>query len=381
MVEPDCDKCCADEENGVIDLKLRQSFDSFKLDKLLTLTFAVVGVAKKLLSLLIDHDLGCDTYGFGDIVLFGNKERMKITVDHKELFDVFLDNRINALGNCLSLWKTLTSDMIRFLENHLKEYQCFIVPMKTKTKSKKKENKQKPDENHEENHLTFEEMHPSISQFPNAEFYNGQILDGPNVIDKARDKHFLQEDMYRSYSFINVDYAKEELNMNYSTKHMLEVAVIAQIVANIFKGNKETMIKSGSVWNALVYDAENRGCVFYAHEDKNLAQVMVNFTNMFLERILGVGNLNVRKLVVSLLVKLSSGWRQVKKNKRNSYNDKRGMLNMFEIYNVNGDLCLLWSVDIVCENSLCVQGLKFWDILQLSQIQQRAKRLEGAFEP
>ena len=31
---------------------------------------AVVGVVKRLLSLLSDHDLGCDTYGFGDILLF-----------------------------------------------------------------------------------------------------------------------------------------------------------------------------------------------------------------------------------------------------------------------------------------------------------------------
>lgn len=79
-------------------------------------------------------------------------------------------------------------------------------------------------------------MHPSISQFPNAEFYNGQILDGPNVIEKAREKRFLQEDMYGSYSFINVDSAKEEFDGNHSRKNMLEVAVIAQIVANLFKG-------------------------------------------------------------------------------------------------------------------------------------------------
>lgn len=92
-----------------------------------------------------------------------------------------------------------------------------------------------------------------------------------------------------------------------------------------------------------------------------------------------IGNLNVRKLVVSLLVKLSSGWRQVKKNKRNSYNYRQGMLNLFEIYNVDGQLNLVWSVDIVYENSRCVQVLKFWDILQLSQIQQRAKHLESAF--
>ncbi|MFS8034318.1 putative P-loop containing nucleoside triphosphate hydrolase, DNA2/NAM7 helicase, helicase [Helianthus anomalus] len=759
----DCGKCCLNSKKGVIDLKLRQSFDSFKLDvsqesavlsclaaknccnessctKLIwgppgtgktktvasllfvllrtkhrTLTcaptnIASVGVAKRLLSLLNDHDLGCDTYGLGDIVLFGNEERMKIHIDHRELFDVFLDNRINVLGKSLSLWETYTIDMIRLLENPMKEYRCVIPLKQTKTKSKK-ENELKPVKNHKENHLTFEEfvmnrfdglskclitciknlythlptsviqlnfakkmnhlvdliqkfgesvkkivttnqslkvafnirikgsrfvklrldrteclqslkdlraasivpksmneyklkdfclrnaclifctasssiklcggdmtpikmvlideaaqlkecesviplhlpgvrnavlvgderqlpamvqskicedakfgrslferlvllghqkhllnvqywMHPSISQFPNAEFYNGQILDGPNVIDKAREKRFLQEDMYGSYSFINVHSAKEEFNKNHSTKNMVEVAVIAQIVANLFKesvsekqkvtvgcispyktqveaiqaklgtkynqeangwsfsvnvrsvdgfqgseedviifstvrcnyrgsvgflssleranvaltrarhclwivGNKETMVKSGSVWNTLVYDAENRGCVFDAHEDKNLAQVMVhamvefasfgsllktdsilfkearwkiNFTNTFLERIAGIRNPNVCKQVASLLVKLSSGWRQAKKNKSNSYNDTQAMFDMLEIYNVDGHFHLVWSVDIVYENSLCVQVLKFWDILVLSQIQRRAECLESAFD-
>ncbi|KAI3813724.1 hypothetical protein L1987_18455 [Smallanthus sonchifolius] len=761
-VARDCDKCCTDEEKGLIDLKLRQSFDSFKMnssqeaavlsclaakncfhenscikliwgppgtgktktvasllfvllrEKYRTLTcaptnIAVVGVAKRLLCLLSDHGLGCDTYGYGDIVLFGNKERMKINVDHEELLDVFLDNRLTVLGYSLWRWKTYTSDMILLLENPMKEHQ--LVPKNTNTTSmKNNENDRKPDENHEENQLTFEEfvmnrfsvlgnnlttcirnlythlptsviplnfakkmnhlivliqkvgesvkeivnrnqclkeafdtkvntshftklrlckteclqvlndlraspiipksmkkfklkhfclinacllfctasssiklckkgmmpielvlideaaqlkecesviplqlpgvqnavlvgderqlpamvqskicedakfgrslferlvllghhkyllniqyrMHPSISQFPNAEFYNRQILDGPNVIDKARDKRFLQEAMYGSYSFINVDSAKEELDKNNSTKNMVEVAVIAQIVANLFKesiskkqkvtvgcispykaqvdaiqeklgkkynrqangwsfyvnvrsvdgfqgseedviifstvrcnsrgsvgflssreranvaltrarhcmwivGNKETMINSGSVWNTLVFDAENRGCIFDAHEDKNLAQVMVNamveltdfvsllkthsilfkeakwtvnFTNTFLERIADIANLNVRKLVLSLLVKLASGWRQLKKSKSNSYNDTRAMFNMLEIYNVDGHLHLVWSVDIVYENSLCIQVLKFWDLLSLSHIQQCAKRLESAF--
>lgn len=100
---------------------------------------------------------------------------------------------------------------------------------------------------------------------------------------------------------------------------------------------------------------------------------------MFVERMAGIKNLNVRKQVVSLLVKLSTGWRQAKNKKRNSYNDKQGRLNMFEIYNVDEKFHLVWSVDIVYENSVCVQVLKFWDILLLSHIQQRAKRLEKAF--
>ena len=41
-------------------------------------------------------------------------------------------------------------------------------------------------------------------------------------------------------------------------------------------GNKDTMIKSGSVWSTLVYDAENRGCVYNARDDKNLVQAMVH---------------------------------------------------------------------------------------------------------
>lgn len=78
-------------------------------------------------------------------------------------------------------------------------------------------------------------------------------------------------------------------------------------------------------------------------------------------------------------MKLSSGWRQVKKNKRNGYHDKQGLLNMFEIYNVDGRIYLVWSVDIINENSECVQVLKFWDILVSSQIQKRAQRLESVF--
>ncbi|XP_076938159.1 uncharacterized protein LOC143606191 [Bidens hawaiensis] len=209
-VAKDCDKCCTNVGKGVIDLKLRHAFDSFKLDtsqeaavlsclaakmcthgnsctKLIwgppgtgktktiasllfvllrtkhrTLTcaptnVAVVGVAKRLLSLVSDYDLGCDTYGFGDIVLFGNTERMKINNDHEELLDVFLDNRIVVLGSCLSLWKTYTGEMIRLLQNPMKEYQCLKVLKKIKTKTKKK-NEQKLVKNQEGNHLTFEEF-------------------------------------------------------------------------------------------------------------------------------------------------------------------------------------------------------------------------------
>lgn len=239
-------------------------------------------------------------------------------------------------------------------------------------------------------------MHPRISLFPNTEFYNGQILDGPTVINRLCANHFLKDGMYGSYSFVNVDSAKEELDKNYSTRNLVEVAVIAELVANLYKGrtfsrylylfcglsinsflfvfvlesfakkqtvtvgcispykaqvdaiqeklgdrfnqnangwsfsvnvrsvdgfqgseedviifsavrcnsrgsvgflssheranvaltrarhclwivgNKDTLIKSGSVWSTLVYDAENRGCVYNARDNKHLAQAMVH---------------------------------------------------------------------------------------------------------
>ncbi|KAI3768471.1 hypothetical protein L2E82_19173 [Cichorium intybus] len=338
---------------------------------------------------------------------------------------------------------------------------------------------------HEKHLLNIQyRMDPSTSQFPNAEFYDGKILDGPNITNKCREKHFLREGMYGSYLFINVDSAKEELDNNHSTKNMVEVAVIAEIVANLFKesvakkqmvtvgcispykaqvtailakfgkkydrqvngstftvnvrsvdgfqgseedviifstvrsltrarhclwivGNKETMIKSGSVWSTLVSDAEDRGCVYSASENKNLAQAMVqsmielaqfgpllktdsilfkeakwkvNFTNIFLERMASISSFYVRKQVVSLLIKVSNGWRQLRKTSRSNFSDTRGISDMLETYKVDGHLYLVWSVDIVYENSLCAQVLKVWDILPSSQIRQRAKSLERVFE-
>ncbi|KAL7611244.1 hypothetical protein Lser_V15G12129 [Lactuca serriola] len=677
---------------------------------------AVVGVAERLLSIVRDHDFGCHTYGFGDIVLFGNKERMKIHYDHRKLLDVFLDNRIGALSSSLSQWKFRVNGMIKFLEDPMNEYHRLIVSQNLniiKTKSKKKKER-KPHENSEEKQLTFEEfamkrvtvfgkdliscirslythlstttvslayaknmyhsinliqmvvesvkeivtsnkslneafnetavssigephfmklrlykaecllvlkelrdasvipkpmnifklkrfclnsaclifctasssiklnmnkmmpielvlideaaqlkecesliplrlpgvqhvvlvgderqlpsmvqskiseeanfgrslferlvllghekhllniqyrMDPSISQFPNAEFYDNKIMDGPNVINKGREKRFLRQSMYGSYLFIDVDSAKEELDNNHSTRNMVEVSVIDEIIANLFKecvakkqkvtvgcispykaqvnaiqvklgkkynrqvngstftvnvrsvdgfqgseedviifstvrcnwkgsvgflsnrqranvaltrarhclwivGNKETMIKSGSVWTALVSDAEDRGCVYSASENKKLAQAMVqtmvelaqfgpllkkdsilfkdakwkvDFTNTFLERLTSIESLHARNQVISLLVKLSNGWRQLRKTNKNTLNNTHGICDMLEAYNLDGGLYLVWSVDIVYENSLCVQVLKVWDILPLSQIQQCAKSLEQVF--
>ncbi|KAI3875177.1 hypothetical protein MKX03_032981 [Papaver bracteatum] len=55
-------------------------------------------------------------------------------------------------------------------------------------------------------------MHPSISVFPNVEFYNKQILDAPTVKERSYTINLLQGRMYGSFSFIDVSHGKEEFN-------------------------------------------------------------------------------------------------------------------------------------------------------------------------
>lgn len=80
-------------------------------------------------------------------------------------------------------------------------------------------------------------MHPSISSFPNREFYENQILDGLNVEQRSYSKCFLPGKMYGTYSFINVAHGREAVDNKHSTMNMVEVAVVSEIVASLFKGS------------------------------------------------------------------------------------------------------------------------------------------------
>ncbi|XP_031107496.1 probable helicase MAGATAMA 3 [Ipomoea triloba] len=88
---------------------------------------AVIGVAKRVLK-LVRASLQYDPYGLGDIVVFGNGERMKID-DHEDLGEVFLDNRVDALASCLSPlngWQVGLNWMINLLEEPEEEYQKYL---------------------------------------------------------------------------------------------------------------------------------------------------------------------------------------------------------------------------------------------------------------
>ncbi|KAF8407485.1 hypothetical protein HHK36_006619 [Tetracentron sinense] len=326
-------------------------------------------------------------------------------------------------------------------------------------------------------------MHPSISLFPNMEFYNKQISNAPNVRERSYEKQFLQEKMYGSYSFINVAYGKEDSHARY--KNMVEVAVVATSVGSLFKasvatrkrvsvgvispykaqiyaiqeklgdrystcsdfsvsirsvdgfqggeddviiistvrcngngsvgflskhqrtnvaltraryclwilGNGPTLINSGSIWKKLVLDAKDRGCVYNAEEDRSLAEAIIDSlveldqlydllrtdsllfrcsSDDFKKTMEGIRSVKIRKEVVALLMKLSSGWHHPRAH-------KEGNLKLLEQYRVNDLLKLVWSVDIHKENSNYIQVLNICDILPFPEIPKPSKRLEIIF--
>ncbi|CAH8277234.1 unnamed protein product [Arabidopsis lyrata] len=85
-------------------------------------------------------------------------------------------------------------------------------------------------------------MHPSIISFPNKEFYGGRIKDAANVQESIYEKRYLQGNMFGSFSFINVGHGKEEFGDGHSPKNMVEVAVISEILSNLFKVSSERKI-------------------------------------------------------------------------------------------------------------------------------------------
>ena len=79
-------------------------------------------------------------------------------------------------------------------------------------------------------------MHPSISFFPNSNFYYKLLWDAPNVQNRSYEKHYLPGSMFGPYSFINVVGGREEKDEDgRSRKNMVEVAIVLKILRNLYK--------------------------------------------------------------------------------------------------------------------------------------------------
>ncbi|RZB98293.1 putative ATP-dependent helicase C29A10.10c, partial [Glycine soja] len=105
-------------------------------------------------------------------------------------------------------------------------------------------------------------MHPSISLFPNTEFYRSQILDALNVKQIGYGTSFIPQMMYGSYSFINVPFGKEELDGNHSQRNMTEASVVSEIVKILHeeyvRTNKKVSVGIISPYKAQVYAIEEK---------------------------------------------------------------------------------------------------------------------------
>ncbi|XP_058009792.1 uncharacterized protein LOC110664185 isoform X3 [Hevea brasiliensis] len=88
-------------------------------------------------------------------------------------------------------------------------------------------------------------MHPSISTFPNKNFYSNLIIDAPNVRSKSYEKHYLPGSMFGPYSFINVTGGREEVDdVGHSWRNMVEVAIVLKLVHCLYKewsGSKQNI--------------------------------------------------------------------------------------------------------------------------------------------
>ncbi|GMY38267.1 putative helicase magatama 3 [Fagus crenata] len=89
--------------------------------------------------------------------------------------------------------------------------------------------------------------------------------------------------------------------------------------------------------------------------------------NLFVHH--GTSSQLLEQYKVNGFLNLGNGWRQPHWKK-----------NLFVHHGVNGFLNLVWTVDILKENSYYIQILKVWDILPLSEMPRLANHLDVLFE-
>jgi senataxin len=85
---------------------------------------AVLQVASRLIG-LVESSLS-HHYSFGDIILFGNKDRLHID---KELSKIYLDDRVNSLLRCFNRevgWKHCLDSVLKFLTNCISRYRMSL---------------------------------------------------------------------------------------------------------------------------------------------------------------------------------------------------------------------------------------------------------------
>jgi len=91
-----------------------------------------------------------------------------------------------------------------------------------------------------------------------------------------------------------------------------------------------------------------------------------------------IKNTEICQKICTLLRQLSSGWRQSKREINFGVVDDTSS-QLLELYKVNESLHLVWTIDVIEENSNYVQVLKIWDVLPLSEVTILARNIDISY--
>ncbi|XP_012702936.1 probable helicase MAGATAMA 3 [Setaria italica] len=276
---------------------------------------AVLEIAVRIAKLVAESSDG--GVFLNDIVLFGNKKKMKIDDDYY-LSKVYVNSRAERLLPCFlpsKGWRHCVCGLLKKSENmiplelliideaaQLKECETLIplqlpgirhavfigdeyqLPALVKSKISDAANfgrsvfERLSSLGYSKHLLNIQyRMHSEISKFPVGTFYDGKISDGPNVSHKYYNKRFLAGKLFRPYSFINVDGHETCEKHGLSLKNSIEVAAIVLIVRRLFKETVSTgsKLSVGVVppYNAQVRAIQEKVEKAYSRSDGFLVKV------------------------------------------------------------------------------------------------------------
>ncbi|XP_072988634.1 uncharacterized protein [Typha latifolia] len=164
-------------------------------------------------------------------------------------------------------------------------------------------------------------------------------------------------------------------------------------------GNASTLSRSGTIWEDLILDAQNRKCLFNASDDTGLVKTILHvkheldqlddllnsdsmllsnarwkvlFSNEFRKSFTRLKSIQLRREVIQMLCRLASGCRSRRHNR--NFADSFQLARIYKV----GALHLIWSIDIV-KHEKYMQVIRVWDILPLAQIEKLVKRLDHVF--
>ena len=87
---------------------------------------AITEVASRVVKMVTEAESNAMFCPLGQILLFGNKERLKVGSD---IEDIYMENRVKRLGECLGPltgWSSCFASMIGFLEDCVSHYHIFL---------------------------------------------------------------------------------------------------------------------------------------------------------------------------------------------------------------------------------------------------------------